>query len=181
MRYSINEKASPVSTGEIFIRSTQIKNCNAYMRVYIRIDSNNMQIGAVYELISYCTPIMRVYTCGSLRYKNPNFIQFIVIANTVKASPTTYKQALKFADMFTGNEFIRDAIMKVSAMNRGYGYETIKCYMCVPYTSNDGGNNSINSFYVLPDKATINKFTCRFYDPWKTFINGSYTIKAGVR
>lgn len=179
MRYSINEKTSPVSTGEIFIRATQIKNCNAYMRIYKRVDSNNVQFGVVYELISYCTPIMRVYTCDSRRYKNPNFIQFIVISNTVKASPTTYKQALKFADMFTGGDFIRNAIMQVSAINRGYGYETVKCYICTPYTSNNGINHGINRFYVLPDRATINNFTNRFYDPWKTFINGTCTIKAG--
>lgn len=166
MKYAIQDKTS-VYEGETFERVYQLNSCNAYVRVYTKLQPdyvtcNNPAYEKIYELISYCTPVCRIYMEQINDNEQPNDYAPYAIeyAFSCICSPTTKRQV---------NKFINSLISESDKPNYGVAVSAL-----------DERQNTIVS-PLSGVSWTDTKWSDRRYDSWKNFINGNYLVKRGER
>lgn len=166
MIFKIQEPSS-VYEGETFDGAYQLDNCNAYVRVYVKLQPdyvtcNNPAYEKVYELISYCTPVCRIYMEQIDDDEQPNDYEpyAIEFAYACVCSPTTKRQV---------NRFIKILISKYD-----------RPYYGIPVSDLTERENTIVS-PLSGVSWTDKKWSDRRYDSWKDFVNDGYLVKRGER
>lgn len=166
MNYAIQEKTS-VYEGETFERVYQLDYCNAYVRVYAKlqpdyVSCNNPAYEKIYELVSYCTPVCRIYMEQINVDEQPNIYEPYAIeyAFACICSTPTKRQV---------NRFINSLISKWDKPN----------YTVAASDLDERQNTIVNPLSGVSWSDT--KWSDRRYDSWKDFVNGGYLVKRGER
>ena len=166
MKYAIQDETS-VYAGETFERAYQLNSCNAYVRVYSKLQPdyvtcNNPAYEKIYELVSYCTPVSRIYMAQIDDDTQPNdYAPYAVeYAFSCICSPTTKRQV---------NRFIDSLISKYDRPN----------FTLDPHDLDERQNTIVSP--LAGTSWTDTKWSDRRYDSWKNFVNGIYLVRRGER